>query len=94
MTRCAARLPPRQELSRRIDEAEQNFFCSAKADLCMNGNTKMMHSHSFVSAVGQEGARTLILQSKRILTKRRDLVNKVDNKLESIIRATDLKKKE
>ena len=60
MMRCAVLLPSRQELSIRIDEAEQTFFCSAKADLCMHGNAKMMHSQSFVSAVGQEGARTFV----------------------------------
>lgn len=38
-----------------------------EADLCMVMQ-KMMHSHSVVSAVGQDGARTLRLQSKRILT--------------------------
>ena len=38
-----------------------------EADLCMVMQ-KMMHSQFVVSAVGQDGARTLRLQSKRILT--------------------------
>ena len=50
-----------------VQNGTQSSLLLLKADLCMVMQ-KMMHSHSVVSAVGQDGARTLRLQSKRILT--------------------------
>ena len=51
-----------------MPKQNKNFSAPARSRSLHNGMQKMMHSQSFVSAVGQEGARTSRLQSKRILT--------------------------